>query len=198
MDHARNFYQTILKSSHPLTLSFHIFGKAAPIVLYLIGSWFMSFTAHFIAVLLLLAVDFYITKNITGRKLVQLRWWYNSSGTDKETFTFESYKQYPPGSPINPIDSKLFWWSLYVAPGAWMLFGVFCVLQLRFLYLILVAIGVSLTGWNAQGFRSCGKWDPNQTPDQFASWMNFSGLPNFGGLTNFGNLMTVQNLFQRN
>ena len=98
MDHAKNFYQTILKSSHPLVLSLHIAGKAGPLVIYLIGSWFLSFTAHFITVLLLLAVDFYLTKNINGRKLVQLRWWYDSSSSKDSPLTFESYKEYAPVS----------------------------------------------------------------------------------------------------
>lgn len=46
----------------------------------------------YIVVLILIAVDFWITKNIIGRKLVKLRWWYTiddaSGGT--ETWIYES------------------------------------------------------------------------------------------------------------
>ncbi|SCW04300.1 LAFE_0H10506g1_1 [Lachancea fermentati] len=195
MDHVKNFYRTILGSSHPLVLSVHLSGKAAPIVFYVIGSWFLSFTMQFITVLLLLATDFYLTKNINGRKLVQLRWWYNSSGADNKTFTFESYKQYPPGPPINPIDSRLFWWSTYVTPVVWIVFGVMCLLQFKFLYLILVAMAICLTGWNAYGFRNCDKWEPNQDGNQSGSWIQMPSLPAFNNLSRLAGL---QSFFQSN
>ncbi|SCU90486.1 LADA_0F04412g1_1 [Lachancea dasiensis] len=193
MDHVKNFYHMILESSHPLTMGLHLIGKAAPIVFYLIGSWFMSFTAQFIAVLLLLAGDFYITKNITGRKLVQLRWWYDSVNAESGPMSFESHKQYAPGPPINPIDSKLFWTSVYVAPVVWIIFGVMCLLQAKLLYLVLIAMAICLTGWNAQGFRNCDKWDPSAQEGQSDSWWQ---LPNVGSLENLGRLARLQNMFR--
>lgn len=193
MDHVKNFYQTILKSSHPLVLSLHILGKAAPIVFYLIGSLFMSFTAQFITVLLLLAVDFYLTKNINGRKLVQLRWWYDSSNSKESPLTFESYKAYAPGPPINPIDSRLFWWSLYASPALWVVFGILCIFQLKFLYLILIVLAVCLTGWNLHGFRDCDKWDPAVSSTETEPWFQ---LPNLASFENMGRLARVQNFFR--
>ncbi|SCU85774.1 LANO_0C05292g1_1 [Lachancea nothofagi CBS 11611] len=195
MDHVKNFYQMILKSSHPITMSLHLLGKSAPIVLYLAGSLFMSFTAQFIAVLLLLAGDFYVTKNITGRKLVQLRWWYDSVNSEEGPLSFESYKQFAPGPPINPIDSKLFWISLYVAPALWIVFGIMCLLQAKFLYLILIGMAVCLTGWNAHGFRNCDKWDPSANNSESGTWLQ---MPNMASFENLGRLARIQNLFRSN
>lgn len=193
MDHVKNFYQTILKSSHPLLLVLHLNGKAAPIVFYVMGSIFLDFTAQFIVVVLLLAADFYLTKNITGRKLVQLRWWYDSSAKTANTFTFESYKQYAPGHPINPIDSKLFWWSLYLTPVIWGVFALFCILRLKVFYLLLVIVGMVLTGWNAYGFRCCDKWEPNQEAAAESNWFQMPAIPS---LDNLARLSMLQQFFQ--
>ena len=139
MEHIKNFYNTILKSSHPTLLAIHLAGKILPILFYLFGSLFTSFTTQFIIIVLLLSFDFYFTKNISGRRLVQLRWWYDSTITRISTFTFESYKQYNNqefnSPPINPIDSNLFWWSMYLTPVIWIILGIFCSLRLRLFYL---------------------------------------------------------------
>ena len=40
---------------------------------------------------MLCAIDFWVTKNIVGRKLVKLRWWYTiDDGTGNERWIFES------------------------------------------------------------------------------------------------------------
>ncbi|CCC68494.1 hypothetical protein NCAS_0B04100 [Naumovozyma castellii] len=197
MEHLSNFYNTILKSSHPILLGLHLAGKAAPIVFYIIGSLFLGFTAQFICVVLLLAFDFYLTKNISGRKLVQLRWWYDSTTENTETFRFESYKQYPPslGPPINPIDSRLFWWSMYATPIVWAVFGILCILRLKLFYLVLVVVAVFLTGWNTYGFRCCDKWDPiaKNADNSTESWFQ---LPSIPGLDNLQRMARFQSFFQ--
>lgn len=194
MDHVKNFYNTILKSSHPLLLTIHLGGKAIPILFYILGSIFMGFTAQFISVVLLLAFDFYITKNISGRKLVQLRWWYDSTGQNEKTFTFESYKEFAPGPAVNAIDSKLFWWSIYLTPLAWVVFGILCVLRLKLIYFLLVCVGICLTGMNAYGFRSCDKWEPaNSNNEENNSWFQMPSLPGFESLST---ITRVQSFFQ--
>lgn len=192
MDHVRNFYDTILKSSHPLLLTVHLAGKAAPLVFYLVGFLFPSFTALFITIVLLLATDFYITKNISGRKLVQLRWWYDSTATSTDTFTFESHKQYTSGPPINPIDSKLFWWSMYLTPAVWFVFAILCILRLKLFYFVLVAVATSMTGWNTYGFRCCDRWDPNHNQ----SSESFFQLPSIPGLDSLTQMARFQSFFQ--
>lgn len=198
MDQARNFYNTILKSSHPLLLSFHLAGKAVPIVFYIIGSMFLNFTPQFITVVLLLSFDFYLTKNITGRKLVQLRWWYDSTDVNKHSnFTFESYKQYAPGPPINAIDSKLFWWSMYVTPVIWGVFAVLCLLRLKIFYLILVIVAMCLTAWNTYGFRCCDRWEPSSGQSDGQDTNNWFALPSVPGFENLSRLANIQSFFQR-
>lgn len=198
MDQAKNFYNTILKSSHPLLLSFHLAGKAVPIVFYIIGSMFLNFTPQFITVVLLLSFDFYLTKNITGRKLVQLRWWYDSTDVNKTLALLSNrISSMRPGPPINAIDSKLFWWSMYLTPVIWGVFAILCLLRLKIFYLVLVIVAVCLTAWNTYGFRCCDKWEPanGQSGDQDAnSWFPLPSLPGFDNLSRLAN---IQSFFQR-
>ncbi|CAH01581.1 Tvp23 [Kluyveromyces lactis] len=194
MDSARNFYKTILASSHPLILTIHLLGKAVPIVFYLLGSWFLSSTVQFIIVILTLAADFYFTKNINGRKLIQQRWWYDVSGEDTTTFRFESFKEYPDvaAAPINPIDSKLFWLSLYVAPTIWVVFGFLCLIKFQFVYLILVIFAGGLNLWNAYAYRLCDQWEPGHTAE--APLFQLPMLPSFA---NLDRVTRLQSFFTR-
>ena len=197
MEQISSFYQTILKSSHPILLAVHLASKAAPILFYIFGSLFAGFTAQFIIIVLLLAFDFYLTKNISGRKLVQLRWWYDSSISNSSNFSFESYKQYPGVGPaINPIDSKLFWWSMYLTPVVWMVFGILCLLRLKLFYLLLIVVAICLTGWNTYGFRCCDRWDPdaNVNGNGETTWFQMPTIP---GFENLQTVARLQSLFRR-
>lgn len=57
--------------------------------------WFSeSFIANFVAVVLLLSMDFWTVKNITGRLMVGLRWWNYVDDDGKSHWVFESRKVY--------------------------------------------------------------------------------------------------------
>ncbi|KAK5781019.1 Tvp23p PWA37_001934 [Arxiozyma heterogenica] len=199
MEQIKNFYNTILKSSHPILLAIHLSGKAAPILFYILGSIFTSFTVQFIVIILLVSFDFYITKNISGRRLVQLRWWYDATNKSNSNFVFESYKQYDQSlAVLNPIDNKLFWWSMYLTPIIWFIFGIMCLLRLKLFSFILVIAVTFLTGCNTYGFRLCDRWEPNSENNNnnngyegFTTWFQ---LPNI--LDNLSNVGRVQTLFQ--
>lgn len=193
MESVKNFYQTIVASSHPLLLCLHLAGKSLPIVFYLIGSWFLNFTAEFILIILLLAADFYFTKNINGRRLIQQRWWYDCSG-EESTFRFESYKEYPDiqSAPINPVDLRLFWWSLYVAPTCWAILWLFSLLKFQFINLILVSFAFGLTVWNAYAYRLCDKWEPGHVDS--GPLFQLPMLPSFA---NIDRMTRLQSFFNR-
>ena len=100
--------------------------------------------------ILLVAGDFWNLKNISGRLLVGLRWWNettliesengngngNASGQVGESAKdFENvwvFETADPNRYINPIDSKVFWLLLYGQPVAWVVLGVLAVLKLQF------------------------------------------------------------------
>jgi len=60
---------------HPTAAFFHIAFKVAAFVAYLFGGLFQGFLPTFVALILLVSMDFWTVKNVTGRLLVGLRWW---------------------------------------------------------------------------------------------------------------------------
>ncbi|KAL3762220.1 hypothetical protein ACHAWU_004758 [Discostella pseudostelligera] len=63
------------QSSHPIACLFHILFKGIAFALYMLGSKMMDELMVTVLCILLLAADFWVVKNITGRLLVGLRWW---------------------------------------------------------------------------------------------------------------------------
>lgn len=135
--------------------------------MYLFGNLILAlvtsegrFILHFIILILLVSADFWNLKNISGRLLVGLRWWNET--TVKEGFSeYENvwvFESADPNRYINPIDSKMFWLLLYLQPVAWVVLAVMAVLKLELLYLILIIISVSLSLTNAVAFTKCDKF----------------------------------------
>ena len=60
--------------SHPYVAFFHLFFRVSALVVYLIGSvvYSASFIGIFVSVVLLLSIDFWTVKNVTGRLLVRI------------------------------------------------------------------------------------------------------------------------------
>ena len=61
----------------------------------------------FIFVSLFAALDFWVVKNITGRKLVGLRWWNEFKEDGSESWVFESYDAHFKPEKVN----SMFFWS---------------------------------------------------------------------------------------
>ncbi|KAF6062702.1 hypothetical protein FOB64_002970 [Candida albicans] len=179
----RTLLQRLKESSHPIALLFYIFFRVSPIVTYIFGTIVIhqftsknTFILHFIVLILLVAGDFWNLKNISGRLLVGLRWWNettliesengngngNASGQVGESAKdFENvwvFETADPNRYINPIDSKVFWLLLYGQPVAWVVLGVLAVLKLQFLYLLFIIVATSLSMTNAMAFTKCDKF----------------------------------------
>ncbi|TID30168.1 hypothetical protein CANINC_001247, partial [Pichia inconspicua] len=96
-----SLYERLLQSSHPVALLSYIILRIAPLTVYLFGMLFTnSYILFFILVILLLAADFWNTKNVAGRLLVGLRWWNETSEIGKTIWVFENAD---PNKYINPI-----------------------------------------------------------------------------------------------
>ena len=146
----------MLESAHPIALLFYLILRLSPLIIYLFGLWFTSnYILFFIVVILLLSADFWNVKNIAGRLLVGLRWWNETNDVGKSVLVFETAD---PSRHINPIDSKVFWFLMYICPIVWILFGIMALLKLQFLSLILVGIGIVLTASNTMAYTKCDKF----------------------------------------
>lgn len=72
---------------------FHLLFRVAAVVVYILCEWVSSsFIANFITIVLLLSMDFWTVKNITGRLMVGLRWWNYVDDDGRSHWVFESRK----------------------------------------------------------------------------------------------------------
>ena len=80
------------KYTHPITIFFTLFFKVSCLIIYLFLTVIFSesFIITFIVVVLLLAFDFYVMKNVSGRLLVGLRWWNEIKEDGESVWRFES------------------------------------------------------------------------------------------------------------
>lgn len=78
---------------HPYVTFSHLAFRGAALVTYLLCGWFSSsFIASFVFIVLLLSLDFWTVKNITGRLMVGLRWWNYIDDNGESHWVFESRK----------------------------------------------------------------------------------------------------------
>jgi hypothetical protein len=91
--------------THPFTAFFHVFFKVSAWIVYLFTFYFWeNFVMIFIIVVMLLALDFWVVKNITGRFLVGLRWWNEIKEDGTNRWRFESAQ----------VEKQNISWSPYV------------------------------------------------------------------------------------
>ncbi|PKS10603.1 hypothetical protein jhhlp_002357, partial [Lomentospora prolificans] len=159
-------------SSHPITLLTFLGFRIVSFLVYLLGLLIIhNMIMIFIITMLLLAADFYYTKNIAGRRLVGLRWWNEvdpDSGDSK--WVFESSE--PGTKVINPTDSRFFWLAMYSQPVIWVVMAIVAVFRFQFLWIPLVVIALVLTIMNSLAFSRA---------DKFSQASNLAGSAFSGG-----------------
>lgn len=160
----RNF---LCKAGHPVASFFHLIFKSVALALYIFGSFFgMQYVTVFVLSVLCLAFDFWTVKNVSGRLLVGLRWWVNIKDDGSNEWSFETA---PPGTKINAIDSRVFWWSLYGAPIVWFAFALVSFLSLSLDWLLINAVAIALTGSNLVGYLKCSSDAQKKLKESLAS-----------------------------
>ncbi|XP_031782370.1 uncharacterized Golgi apparatus membrane protein-like protein CG5021 isoform X2 [Nasonia vitripennis] len=139
------------KLTHPYVTMFHLGFRALALVTYLFcGFWSSSFIGSFVSVVLLLSMDFWTVKNITGRLMVGLRWWNYVDDNGVSHWVFESRK-----NRINPAESRIFWLALIISPLLWCIFSLVALFGFKAKWLLLATIGGILNGANLYGYVKC-------------------------------------------
>jgi len=83
----------VVHCRHPLAVFFHLLFRVLSIITYLLCGLFNSgFIVNFVLIIILLSLDFWTVKNITGRLLVGLRWWNYVDEDGDSHWVFESRK----------------------------------------------------------------------------------------------------------
>ena len=146
-----NFYRN---SSHPIICLLTFIFKLAAFVIYIIISFFTKQKGLvYLSVILLGSVDFWITKNVSGRFLVGLRWWNEVKKDGKEVWIYESKNEKAEATS----DKSVFWTSLYVNGGGWAILFLFKLITLSITNAIIAFTMLIFAGINLYGFFRCSK-----------------------------------------
>jgi len=139
------------KLPHPYVTFFHLFFRVSAVVIYFFGGIFtQSFITLFVLIILLLSMDFWTVKNITGRIMVGLRWWNYVDDDGVSHWVYESRK-----NRVNSSESRIFWAGLWSITGMWILFFIISFFSINFKWLLLVSIALVLNIANLHGYIKC-------------------------------------------
>lgn len=128
--------------------------QLSAILLYMFSGWTsLDYVSVFVMTVLLLAFDFWTIKNISGRLLVGLRWGTRMTEDGKTEWYFMTHPER--AGNAKPVDSRVFWMSVFSAPVVWALFAVSALLSFSLDWLILCSFALVLTGTNTYGYYKC-------------------------------------------
>jgi len=160
-------------------LFFHVLFKALALFVYLTaGIWGTSYVLTFVLVTMLMAMDFWTVKNISGRLLVGLRWWNVVDEEGKSHWHFQSFEDQ---RFVHPTDSNVFWLALFASPVIWALLSIAALLSFKFMWFLLVNVALGLSGINAYGYVKC-KRDASKKLQALGGTVLTRGLQAWSGM----------------
>lgn len=142
--------------THPIVCFFHLFFKILAVAMYLILWYFVDFVIGFIIIVICVAVDFWTTKNVTGRLLVGLRWWNEVDEEGNSVWRFEALPE-SEKSRLNQLEGMIFWGGMAISPLFWVLCFLTNVLKINIQYTTLVVIALILNIVNLSSYIKCAK-----------------------------------------
>jgi len=153
---------------HPNAALFHIAFKGASVLVYLFGGFIFdeAFLGTFVALILLISMDFWTVKNVTGRLMVGLRWWnfIDDEGNSHWVFENKYSKDRPDDGKLNltidesgqnAADASLFWSALILTPVVWLLLLLVSVFRLNIQWFMIVSLALILSASNLYGYIRC-------------------------------------------
>lgn len=147
--------------------------KGAALAFYLLGTLLFSSYVHaFVLVGLCMGADFWVTQNVSGRLLVGLRWWNEVAEDGSSVWRYDSLSDM---GRVNSYDSTVFWWTLYLYPGAWIALSLMALFGLKFTWLLIAMLGVMLGAANTIGYTRCSR-EAKQRISNLAKETVVSGL----------------------
>jgi len=140
---------------HPVVTFFHLLFRTLALIAYLLCGWFSdSFIGSFVAIILLLSLDFWTVKNITGRIMAGLRWWNYINDSGESVWVFEASSE-EAQIKFSKAEIQIFWAGLVASPVIWALLFFTALFSLKLKWVVLVIIGLALSGSNLIGYLRC-------------------------------------------
>lgn len=145
----------ITKPENSCACFWHITFKIGSVFCYLFLSLFTDDDiVVFISVLFCIVFDFWVTKNLTGRYLVGLRWWSFINDDNETEWVYESKKY---DLVIDKTDYVIFWYGQYMISCFWPIMTVIKLIGLDAFWGQLCVIGSSLNVTNTLAYYKCFK-----------------------------------------
>eukprot|EP00746_Dinoflagellata_sp_MGD_P039336 gnl/MRDRNA2_/MRDRNA2_19486_c0_seq1.p1 gnl/MRDRNA2_/MRDRNA2_19486_c0~~gnl/MRDRNA2_/MRDRNA2_19486_c0_seq1.p1 ORF type:complete len:210 (+),score=26.93 gnl/MRDRNA2_/MRDRNA2_19486_c0_seq1:85-714(+) len=145
----------IQRARHPTVCIFHILFKAIVLVCYLLGRYLMQdYVVTFILCTVFSSFDFWVTKNISGRKLVGLRWWNEVLPDGSSEWVFESIAD---ESIVDAADKTVFWTVIYTWPIVWTVFLILNLIALELNWVLLISVAFLFAAANVIGYVKCSR-----------------------------------------
>lgn len=148
---------SVMQPSRPVVCFFHLIFKFIAGFSYLFGGLFVTSTlACFLSSFISVFFDFWITKNISGRLLVGLRWWNGQElgdiQEDEDLWIFESFDC---DFTFHTLDINVFWWGMFFSACFWILMSLGKVLSIDFLWGMLTLVAMLLNSTNLYAYYRC-------------------------------------------
>lgn len=178
---------------HPVAALFHVLFRSLALLMYLFGGIFgQEFISTFVAVILLISMDFWVVKNVTGRLLAGLRWsnYIDDEGNShwiyenkQATYQRDTDDDDNEARSEATADSSIFWTALILAPTIWMLLMFVSLLRLNVQWFLLVTLAFVLSLSNLYGYIRCrlGTSDIKSSVTQFVAKQVFLNYLTGGG-----------------
>ncbi|KII93474.1 hypothetical protein PLICRDRAFT_99884 [Plicaturopsis crispa FD-325 SS-3] len=167
------------QSAHPLALFFLFLFRITAITVYILCGLFTdNYVLSTVAVVVLLAMDFWNCRNVAGRTLVGLRFWNQVDDDGESYWVFESRD---PSRPANPIDSKMFWIAIYVFPILWAVLFIVSLVKLNVPFIPIVILALVFNMANVIGFTYADRDAKQRWANGVASAGWNMGLGGLGG-----------------
>jgi hypothetical protein len=151
---SNNIIQVISHANHPIVCLFTILFKITSITSFILLNIFLESEALvYLLVIILASCDFWVTKNVSGRLLVGLRWWNEVRADGNEVWIFESKNEIVEST----ADSRVFWTSLYISTGIWFLIVLWDFISFKWIWGVIAIICCLLSVTNLYGYLKCSK-----------------------------------------
>jgi len=154
--------------THPFAAIAHVLFKALALIVFLIFPIFCSFIVVFIVVILFLAVDFWISKNVSGRLLVGLRWWNQIKEDGTNEWIFESLEGQ---RQIHKTEMVIFWSTTLLFPIVWAILAFAEFITLTWSYLTISLVALSFSASNAAGYLKCARQARQQVTQMVTAYV---------------------------
>ncbi|KAL8284205.1 hypothetical protein RQP46_004954 [Phenoliferia psychrophenolica] len=164
------------QSAHPVALFCLFLFRSLAIATYLLCGFFSSsYVFSTVIVVVLLSLDFWTVRNVSGRVLVGLRFW---NQVDEDGTSFWVFEHRSPDQPANAVDSKMFWIAMYAFPAAWVLLFFVGLLKFNVSFLPIVMLALVFNITNTVGYTYADR----DAKRRWATGMAAGGLlGNMGG-----------------